>query len=82
MVQEQVDTGIQLTADFPSLRGDPGSAFSYTLTITNNTPAEQTFTFNPRGPQGWEWISIGLPRGAIGTSTPVSSPLPTPKPGS
>jgi len=53
MVQEQVDTGIQLAADFPSLRGDPGSAFSYTLTITNNTPEGQTFTFSPEGPQGW-----------------------------
>jgi uncharacterized membrane protein len=53
MVQEQVDTGIQLTADFPSLRGDPGSAFSYTLTITNNTPESQTFTFSPEAPQGW-----------------------------
>jgi uncharacterized membrane protein len=42
-----------LTADFPSLRGDPGSAFSYTLTITNNTPEEETFTFAPQGPQGW-----------------------------
>ena len=53
MVQEQVDTGIQLTADFPSLKGDPGSAFSYTLTVTNNTPESQTFTFSPAGPQGW-----------------------------
>ncbi|HWM20595.1 MAG TPA: NEW3 domain-containing protein [Ilumatobacteraceae bacterium] len=53
VVQEQVDAGIGLTADFPSLRGDPGSAFSYTLTITNNTPEEETFTFAPQGPQGW-----------------------------
>lgn len=53
IVQEQVDAGIGLTADFPSLRGDPGSAFSYTLTITNNTPEEATFTFAPQGPQGW-----------------------------
>jgi uncharacterized membrane protein len=53
LVQEQVDAGIGLTADFPSLRGDPGSAFSYTLTITNNTPEEETFTFAPQGPQGW-----------------------------
>ena len=53
VVQEQVDAGIGLTADFPSLRGEPGSAFSYTLTITNNTPEEETFTFAPQGPQGW-----------------------------
>jgi uncharacterized membrane protein len=53
LVQEQVDAGIGLTADFPSLRGDPGSAFSYTLTISNNTPEEETFTFEPQPPQGW-----------------------------
>jgi uncharacterized membrane protein len=53
VVQAQVDAGIGLSADFPSLRGDPGSAFSYTLTITNNTPEEETFTFAPQGPQGW-----------------------------
>jgi uncharacterized membrane protein len=53
VVQETVSSGIGLTADFPSLRGDPGSEFSYTLTITNNTPEEQTFTFAPQGPQGW-----------------------------
>jgi uncharacterized membrane protein len=40
-------------ADFPSLRGDPGTAFSYTLTVTNNTPQSQTFTFTAEGPQGW-----------------------------
>src|SRR5690606_14433680 len=42
-----------LTADFPSLTGDPGSAFTYKLTVTNDTPAEQTFTFDPTAPQGW-----------------------------
>jgi uncharacterized membrane protein len=40
-------------ADFPSLRGDPGTAFDYTLTVTNNTPEAQTFTFAAQGPQGW-----------------------------
>ncbi|HEX6659670.1 MAG TPA: NEW3 domain-containing protein, partial [Ilumatobacter sp.] len=53
-VQRDVDTGIAVTADFPSLRGDPTSTFTYTLTIANNTPSEQTFTFAPRGPQGWD----------------------------
>ena len=53
-VRSEIDAGVSLTADFPSLRGEPASTFTYTLTITNNTPAEQTFTFAPRGPQGWE----------------------------
>lgn len=53
VVAEQVDNGIGLTADFPSLTGDPGSSFTYKLTISNDTPTEQTFTFDPTAPQGW-----------------------------
>jgi uncharacterized membrane protein len=53
LVAEQVDSGIKLSADFPSLSGDPGGTFAYTLTVDNQTPAEQTFTFDPTGPQGW-----------------------------
>ena len=52
-VQAEVDSGIGVKADFPSLRGEPGTAFSYTLTVTNNTPETQTFTFAAEGPQGW-----------------------------
>jgi uncharacterized membrane protein len=52
-VQAEVDSGVGVKADFPSLRGDPGTAFSYTLTVTNNTPESQTFTFTAQGPQGW-----------------------------
>ena len=53
MVAEQVNNGIKLSADFPSLSGDPGTAFSYKLTVANDTPEEQTFTFDPSAPQGW-----------------------------
>lgn len=52
-VQSQVNSGVGVKADFPSLRGEPGTAFSYTLTVTNNTPESQTFTFTAEGPQGW-----------------------------
>jgi uncharacterized membrane protein len=52
-IAEQVDNAIEVTADFPSLSGAPDSDFTYSLTITNNTPEEQTFTFSPTGPQGW-----------------------------
>lgn len=54
MVAEQVNNGIRLSADFPSLSGDPGTAFTYSLTVDNDTPIEQTFTFDPSAPQGWE----------------------------
>ncbi|MET0146462.1 MAG: NEW3 domain-containing protein [Ilumatobacteraceae bacterium] len=52
-VAAQVDNGIELAADFPSLKGDPATDFSYNITVTNNTPEQQTFTFAPTGPQGW-----------------------------
>jgi uncharacterized membrane protein len=52
-VQAEVDSGVGVKADFPSLRGEPGTDFSYTLTVTNNTPDSQTFTFAATGPQGW-----------------------------
>jgi uncharacterized membrane protein len=52
-IARQVDSGISLTADFPSLNGGPTDTFSYTLTLTNNTPAKETFNFAPKGPQGW-----------------------------
>lgn len=53
VIAEQVNTGIRLTADFPTLSGEPGGVFSYKLTVSNDTPTEQTFTFDPSGPQGW-----------------------------
>jgi uncharacterized membrane protein len=52
-VADQVDNGITLAADFPSLSGEPGGTLTYTLTVENETPIEQTFTFDPTGPQGW-----------------------------
>lgn len=52
-VAEQVDNAVEVTADFPSLSGAPDSDFTFNLTIANNTPEQQTFTFDPQGPQGW-----------------------------
>jgi uncharacterized membrane protein len=54
VVADVVNNGIGLTADFPSLSGDPGTAFTYNLKVTNDTPIQQTFTFDPTAPQGWE----------------------------
>jgi uncharacterized membrane protein len=52
-VAKEVDSGIALTADFPSLTGGPTDTFAYTLTLTNNTPTQQTFNFTGSGPEGW-----------------------------
>lgn len=53
VVADQVNAGVKLTADFPSLSGGPSDTFTYNLTVTNDTPESQTFTFDPSGPQGW-----------------------------
>ena len=63
LVAEQVDNGIKLSADFPSLSGEPGGSFSYKLTVDNETPIEQTFTFDPTGPQGWDGHRLAVGRG-------------------
>jgi len=52
-VSAVVDNGIGITADFPSLTGQPSDTFTYTLTVDNNTPSEQSFNFDPQAPQGW-----------------------------
>lgn len=53
VIADEVNSGIRLTADFPTLSGEPGGTFDYRLTVANDTPTEQTFTFDPTGPQGW-----------------------------
>lgn len=52
-VASQVDNGVEITADFPTLKGAPADTFTYNLTVTNNSPLAQTFTFEPTAPQGW-----------------------------
>jgi len=52
-VAKVVAAGIGITADFPSLKGGPTDTFTYTLTVTNNTPTAEAFNFAPQGPQGW-----------------------------
>ena len=69
-VQAEVNSGIAVKADFPSLRGDPGTAFSYTLTVTNNTPESQTFTFTAEGPQGWTVTASPVAAANANTVTP------------
>ena len=41
----------------------PATAFTYNLTITNNTPEQQTFTFDPTAPQGWTVTASPTRRG-------------------
>ena len=52
-VAKVVAAGIGISADFPSLKGGPTDTFTYTLTVTNNTPTAQAFNFAAQGPEGW-----------------------------
>jgi uncharacterized membrane protein len=44
---------VSLTTDTPGLRGDTESPFTFNLTLTNDTSAEQAFTLEGAGPEGW-----------------------------
>ena len=48
VVADVVNNGISLAADFPSLSGDPGTAFTYNLKVTNDTKAVQTLVIADR----------------------------------
>jgi uncharacterized membrane protein len=45
---------ISLTSDFPSLSGAAGTTFTFTLTLTNDTPEDRTFAVSASGPAGWQ----------------------------
>jgi uncharacterized membrane protein len=44
---------VTLTTDTPGLRGDTETPFTFNLTLTNDTSAEQEFTLEGLGPEGW-----------------------------
>jgi len=45
---------VTLASDFPSLSGASGTTFTYTLTLTNETPQDRTFAVAAAGPDGWQ----------------------------
>lgn len=45
---------VTLTSDFPSLSGASGTTFTFTLTLTNDTPEDRTFAVSAGGPDGWQ----------------------------
>jgi uncharacterized repeat protein (TIGR01451 family) len=44
---------VTLTSDFPELRGPSSSAFTFNITVHNDTAAEATFSMDATGPAGW-----------------------------
>jgi len=44
---------VELTTDFPTLRGASDANFNFTLQLHNSTPQQVTFSLQAAGPSGW-----------------------------
>lgn len=44
---------VELTTDFPTLRGASDATFNFTLQLHNSTPQQLTFSLQAAGPSGW-----------------------------
>ncbi len=66
-VQAKLDQGVSLKADFDHLKMKPSETFAYTLTVTNNVPVEQVFSFEASGPQGWDVAAVDASQAAAAT---------------
>ncbi|HEX7949529.1 MAG TPA: NEW3 domain-containing protein [Candidatus Limnocylindrales bacterium] len=44
---------VTLTTDTPSKKGAANATFTFSLTLTNNTPQDLTFSVDAQGPDGW-----------------------------
>lgn len=53
-VAEAVAGSVELTAEFPSLRGGSDSTFTFDLDLANNRPEDQTFRLEAAGPERWQ----------------------------
>jgi uncharacterized membrane protein len=71
-VNEQAAGDVTLTTDFPELRGPSDTAFSFNVTIHNDTAAEASFTMDAVGPPGWD-VSAEPSGQAQATSTTVDA---------
>jgi len=52
--EEQQAGSVELTTDFPNLRGSTSTSFRYNLTLTNNTNQQLTFGLESDAPPGWD----------------------------
>lgn len=52
-VSEAAAGAVTLSPEFPSLRGSSTDTFPFSITLTNNSPDETTFSLAAEGPEGW-----------------------------
>jgi uncharacterized membrane protein len=53
-VAETVAGSVELTAEFPSLRGGSDATFTFDLDLANNRPEDQAFRLEAVGPERWQ----------------------------
>jgi uncharacterized membrane protein len=56
-IEAEAAGDVQLTTDFPQLRGPSDATYRYTLDLANDTPEDLTFAVNadaPEGTEGWQ----------------------------
>jgi uncharacterized membrane protein len=52
-VNTEAGGSVDLKTDFPALQGPASGTFSFSLTLSNNTPQDLTFALSAQGPAGW-----------------------------
>jgi len=52
-VSAQAGGSVDLKTDFPVLQGPASGTFSFSLTLSNDTPQDLTFSLGATGPAGW-----------------------------
>jgi uncharacterized membrane protein len=52
-VNTEAGGSVDLKTDFPALQGPASGTFSFSLTLSNNTPQDLTFALTTQGPAGW-----------------------------
>lgn len=53
-VTETATSAVSLETEFATLQGDAEDTFSWSVTLSNDTPEETTFALASAGPQGWQ----------------------------
>ncbi len=53
-LQDQVSKGVTLSAQYPNLRGQAGSSFSFKLDLKNDSGQDRAVNFSANTPQDWE----------------------------
>jgi len=52
-VPEASGSGVSLKAQYPALKGPASATYPFSLTLTNDTSQQATFTLQASGPPGW-----------------------------